>query len=139
MSEATGSTICPKCGRYYIHVEQTVTAPQPTCECYKSENQIIQPSIGHDQVTISGEEYRRLINLQSAHDKLKERLALSNVKALGKAPIVEWFGEFIIMAQSGRDLDSKQRQIKRGDTHGFYTLQTALNLDILTPEEMEKL
>ena len=117
MSEATGSTICPKCGRYYIHVEQTVTAPQPTCECYKSDNQIIQPSIGHDQVTISGEEYRRLINLQSAHDKLKQRIEGATKAKLKHDPYLNVYLDY-----HGVDIKTDVE---------YYFLE-------LTPEEMDK-
>ena len=60
--------------------------------------------------------------------EVREDRALTNVKALGKAPLVEWYGPYIIMAQSEHDLKVKQNAIRRGDTDGFYTLERALAL-----------
>ena len=58
--------------------------------------------------------------------------AIENVKALGLARIVEEFCGYIIMAQSEGDLRGKQNCISRGDTHGFYTVERALRIDLET-------
>ena len=73
--EVTHSVICPNCGRYYDHVEQNTTVPMPTCDCYKNDlsAEIKHPYCG-DQITISGEEYRRLLKLEIDFAELQQRI-----------------------------------------------------------------
>lgn len=55
-------------------------------------------------------------------------IAIERVKSRNLAKIVQEFKGFIIMAQSEHDLEAKKNKISRGDTFGFYTIETALQI-----------
>lgn len=52
-----------------------------------------------------------------------------------KTPIVEIYGNYIILANNNHDLKSKQASIDRGQTLGFYIRQRIL--DIINREQNE--
>ena len=60
----------------------------------------------------------------------KERIekAVSNLVSKNQAPIVRHYDGYIILAQDERDFQTKVSKIQRGDTFGFYTVESALSI-----------
>lgn len=60
----------------------------------------------------------------------KERIekAVSNLVSKDQAPIVRHYDGYIILAQDERDFQTKVSKIQRGDTFGFYTVESALSI-----------
>lgn len=55
--------------------------------------------------------------------------AVSNLVSKNQAPIVRHYDGYMILAQNERDFQLKVLKIQRGDTLGFYTVETALSLN----------
>ena len=59
----------------------------------------------------------------------KEEKSVSILKSKNQALIVRYYDGYIILAQDGRDFQTKVSKIQRGDTFGFYTVERALSLN----------
>ena len=60
----------------------------------------------------------------------KERIekAVSNLVRKNQALIVRHYDGYVILAQDERDFQTKVSKIQRGDTLGFYTVESALSI-----------
>lgn len=54
--------------------------------------------------------------------------AISYLKGLNHAPIVEYYNGYIVLAQDNIDLKGKKSKINQGRTDGFYTVDRVLNI-----------